>query len=187
MLTKTTKAMEAVAGKGGGVQSAPLYGDGPFIRTWSGLRINVFDPQPDQICIEDIAHGLAMRCRFGGHTMSFHSVAEHCVFMCDMVPGHLKLQALLHDASEAYIGDMPTPIKRQLPDYLMLEGTLMTAIGERFGFDGLNLDPMVKTLDRSSLEFEWEHKVLDDTVQSLSIDRVKALFLQRYNDIVKHY
>lgn len=179
------KAMEAVTGKEV-VQSAPLFGTGSAIRTWSGLYINVFDPQPDQICIEDIAHGLAMRCRFGGHTKSFHTVAEHCIFMCDNVPDHLKLQALLHDASEAYIGDMPTPIKQSLPDYLMLEGTLMDAIGRKFGFDGVNLDPLVKVLDRSALEWEWEHKVLDDSVQSLTIDRVRALFLQRYHDVMKH-
>jgi len=177
--------MVVVAGKEV-VHSAPLFGTGSAIRTYSGLYIDVFDPQPHQICIEDIAHGLAMRCRFGGHTKSFHTVAEHCVFIADMVPQHLKLQALLHDASEAYIGDMPTPIKRAMPDYLKVEATLMEAIGRKFGFDPYRIDPMVKALDKSSLEFEWEHKVLDDTVQSLTIDRVKALFLQRYHEITKH-
>lgn len=186
MQTKTTKAMVAVAGKEV-VQSAPLFGDGPYIRTWSGARINVFDPHPNDIVIEDIAHGLAMRCRFGGHTKSFHTVAEHCIFMCDNAPFELKLQALLHDASEAYIGDMPSPIKHRLPDYQMLEAALMEAIGRKFGFDGVNLHPTVKALDKAALEWEWEYKVLDDGVESLSIDRVKVLFLQRYQDIIKHY
>jgi len=162
-----------------------LY-SGNLIRTWSGVLIDVFDPNPNDIVIEDIAHGLAMRCRFGGHTQSFHTVAEHCIHICDMVPDRLKMQALLHDASEAYIGDMPTPIKKNLPVFLRLEMRLMERIGERFGFDP-HLDPMVKALDKSSLEWEWEHKVVEDKVQSLSPERVKALFLQRFYDIYKHY
>lgn len=157
-----------------------------IIRTWSNVMIDVSNPNLLDIRIEDIAHGLSMVCRFGGHTRSFHSVAEHCIHMASMAPPHLKMQALLHDASEAYIGDMPTPIKAMLPDFQALENNLMKVIGERFGFDGLNLDPVVKSLDSAALEWEWENKVLDDTIESLSPERARFVFMRTYDDIVKH-
>lgn len=156
------------------------------IRTFSGEYIDVFDPSPAHLHIEDIAHGLAYRCRFGGHTKNFHSVAEHCIHISDMCPPHLRLQALLHDASEAYIGDMPTPIKQCLPDFQSLENRLMEAIGLKFGFSP-RIDPFVKALDKSSLEWEWENKVLNDNVKSMEPERVKALFLMRFQQITKHF
>lgn len=88
------------------------------IETHTGLFYDYLDPKPEQVCIEDIAHALSNTARFGGHCSRFYSVAEHCCLVRQLVIEaglpHLGLAALLHDAHEAYVGDIPTPLKREL-------------------------------------------------------------------------
>ena len=84
------------------------------IVTYTGKVFDLLDPQPEMVCIEDIAHALANICRYTGHVREFYSVAQHCVLMADAyLPGN-SLQKLLHDAAEAYIGDMASPWKQLL-------------------------------------------------------------------------
>ena len=83
-----------------------------FITTYTGKKFHYLDPQPDEIDIVDIAHSLSLTCRFSGHCREFYSVAEHSIRVAEIVPLELRLQALLHDAAEAYITDIPRPIKR---------------------------------------------------------------------------
>lgn len=82
-----------------------------FIATYTGRRFYPLDPNPDDVHIEDIAHALAMICRFNGHTREFYSVAEHSVHVSHIVPAPYALAGLLHDASEAYIADVSRPVK----------------------------------------------------------------------------
>jgi hypothetical protein len=84
---------------------------GPFIRTFCGRHVHVFDPRPDEIELLDIAHALSNQCRYNGHTNRFYSVAEHAVYV-SWSCGQFALEGLLHDAAEAYIGDLVSPIKR---------------------------------------------------------------------------
>jgi 5'-nucleotidase len=104
------------------------------IETHTGLLFDYADPQPHQVCLEDIAHALSLSCRFGGHVSHFYSVAQHALLVCDLVglanPLHprlpeLQLAALHHDSHEAYIGDIPTPMKRALHGCL---GTLVAKV-----------------------------------------------------------
>lgn len=85
------------------------------IITYTGKTFNLLNPKPEQVCIEDIAHSLAYQCRYTGHTRKFYSVAQHCVLMAENkdLPGD-PLMKLLHDADEAYIGDMARPWKNLL-------------------------------------------------------------------------
>lgn len=71
--------------------------------------------------IEDIAHALANICRWTGHTSRFYSVAEHCIRAAAIAPPECKLHVLMHDATEAYLGDVATPLKQLLPDYQAIE------------------------------------------------------------------
>ena len=132
------------------------------IRTNSGLFINVFEPTKDVISIEDIAHALASVPRFGGHLNRHYSVAQHSV-MCMMKVASLedKKAALMHDASEAYLGDMPTPIKAMLPEYKTCEHNLMLMIADKFGFE-YPLNEVVKEVDAKMLQIEWQNLVLYD-------------------------
>jgi 5'-deoxynucleotidase YfbR-like HD superfamily hydrolase len=82
--------------------------------------------------IEDIAHGLAHTCRFNGHFKFFYSVAEHSMDVADHLSDEQKLLGLLHDASEAYLADLPRPIKPHLSNYRRLEAAIMAAVADRF-------------------------------------------------------
>src|ERR1017187_3689810 len=106
-----------------------------FIGTFSGLRFWPLDPNPEQILIADIAHALAHQCRFGGHASKFYSVAEHSVHVSRICPVQDTLWGLLHDASEAYLVDLPRPLKL-LPEfaaYREAERRLQRAVAVRFG------------------------------------------------------
>jgi hypothetical protein len=106
-----------------------------FIGTFSGLRFWPLDPDPAKILIEDVAHGLAHQCRFGGHASRFYSVAEHSVHVSRLCLPEDALWGLLHDASEAYLDDPPRPLK-QLPEFAVYreaERRLQRAVAVRFG------------------------------------------------------
>jgi len=85
--------------------------DENWIATYTGLKFHYLDPSPDEIRIEDIAHALSLKCRFLGHCRLFYSVAEHSYRVAERLPDELKLSGLLHDAAEAYLPDIPRPIK----------------------------------------------------------------------------
>ena len=152
------------------------------IRAYSGNYINIFNVDPKTIKIEDIAHGLSMQCRFGGHTKEFHSVAEHSIWVCNNVITRYKFQALMHDASEAYLLDMPSPIKANLGDYKIIENILMEAISDKFKFKH-PMDKKVREADRLALEWEWENKVLNNNFKSMSQPQAKEEFLKLYHEL----
>ena len=124
--------------------------------------MNVFDPTPEMICIEDIAHALSHQCRFGGHLPEFYSVAEHSWYCSQLVKPRHKLAALLHDASEAYLLDIPRPIKNHLTNYKEIEHKLMLLIAEKFGFE-YPLHNDIKMADETALTNEWYVLMLKDT------------------------
>src|SRR6478735_5347699 len=113
---------------------------GPFLQTVSGRRVNPFDPDPSQLDIGDIARALGNLCRFGGHSRVFYSVAQHSVIVSELVEqrgGDVEdvFAALMHDAAEAYLGDMPHPIKHRSPlgaAFREAEAGLEATIRERF-------------------------------------------------------
>lgn len=157
------------------------------IRTSSGLYMNVFEPTYDMICIEDIAHSLSQQCRFGGHLPEFYSVAQHSVMCSQKVQAPYKMQALMHDASEAYLLDMPSPIKKGLRDYKELENRLMTIIAGRYEF-AWPMQLPVQEVDEWMLHFEWEvlmlRKPLAGGFNCWSPKKAKRLFLESFNHLM---
>lgn len=107
---------------------------GGWIQTFTGRRFFPLAPKPEDLDIIDIAHALAYQCRFAGHVTEFYSVAQHSVRVSFIVPPEVALCGLMHDASEAYLVDLPRPIKVLMPQYKEAEERLMTVIAERFGF-----------------------------------------------------
>lgn len=137
-----------------------LFVDG-HIRTYSGTYVSLINPEPEDIHLTDIAHGLSNTCRFGGHTKEFFSVAEHCIKVADMLPQELKLAGLLHDASEAYVGDIPTPLKALIPAFKDIEMKFHHAIAERFDVPvDLFWSKEIKHADRTQLIMEWQCAVV---------------------------
>ncbi len=108
-----------------------------YFRTYSGKHVYPFSPSPDEIDIGDVAHSLSQMCRFLGHTEGFYSVAQHSILVSQHVPRQDALWGLLHDASEAYLCDLPAPIKRdpQMRVYRIAEDRLMAAVCARFGLN----------------------------------------------------
>jgi 5'-deoxynucleotidase YfbR-like HD superfamily hydrolase len=123
--------------------------------------MNIFQPTQHMICIEDIAHSLSHQCRFNGHLPTFYSVAHHSILTAERVDPEHKLAALLHDASEAYLCDIPRPIKPHLTNYKEIEDKLMQVIAEKFGF-GYPLHSDVKQADEYMLIWEWHDLMLQD-------------------------
>jgi hypothetical protein len=106
------------------------------IQVYSGGIVNPIKPAPNTIFIEDIAHALSLQCRFQGHTRRFYSVAQHSVAVAHRCPPELRLTGLLHDASEAYIQDMASPLKQDPvfgEHYRVVERRLMMVISGLFG------------------------------------------------------
>jgi len=86
-----------------------------WMETFTGKRVNPLELRPEDVDIVDIAHALSQICRYGGHCHKFYSVAEHCIRVAVKAPDELKLAALLHDAEEAYLGDVIRPLKYCFP------------------------------------------------------------------------
>lgn len=104
-----------------------------YIRTFTGRKFWPLNPNPDDVAIEDIAHALAYKCRYNGHTDRFYSVAEHSYRVSLFCTKPNRLVGLLHDAAEAYLPDVPRPIKPHLPGFKELERKIDRAIAVHFG------------------------------------------------------
>lgn len=109
---------------------------GNWMQTFTGRAFYPLAPRVEDVDPIDIAHALSMICRYGGHTTRFYSVAEHCVLLSEAVSPDNALWALLHDATEAYVGDMVRPLKKNMPTYCKAEDNIMRVICSRFGLEG---------------------------------------------------
>jgi len=125
----------------------------PWVYTYTGKKFHFLQPQQDEICIEDIAHSLSLQCRFNGHTNQFYSVAQHCVLMSQWASAFPRWM-LFHDAAEAYIGDIPTPIKQNFPEIYRLERNILTAIAYKFNLKSLIPYDAIREADARILETE---------------------------------
>lgn len=160
-----------------------------WIQTYSGKAFVPMDPKARDVCLDDIAHALSMQCRYAGHCRRFYSVAEHCVLMSREVSVENQLWALMHDASEAYLVDVPRPLKPFLVGYKEIETKCMGVIAKRFGLKG-DIPEEVKRADNAILRDECEQNMstppadwnlppagLGVTLQFWSPERAKAEFL----------
>lgn len=126
---------------------------GDWIQTFTGRQFWPLDPRPEDVDILDIAHALANKCRYTGHTSRFYSVAEHSIYVSFVVPEEHRKWALLHDAAEAYLADVARPIKQYLPGWKELEAKVMLAICQRFNL--VPIEPAeVKRADTAILHDE---------------------------------
>ena len=158
------------------------------ITTASGRDVNPLDLQPDDIDIHDIAHSLSLTCRFNGHCRVFYSVAEHSVLVSRLCPPEFALEALLHDASEAYLGDVPKPLKRQWPEYQEAENRAQRLITRCFNLPEKQSEAVHKA-DHEAFEIELARLMVPIKVNDiaplsvLAPEAAKDAFLTRYREL----
>lgn len=135
-----------------------------YITTYTGKHFKPMQPDPELIRIEDIAHALSLICRGNGHVHTFWSVGQHCICCAKEaaargLPDRMVLACLLHDASECYMSDVPTPFKKELPDYQEQEEHLLSIIYEKFLGSDLTAEEQaqLKRIDRAMLWYDLEN------------------------------
>lgn len=130
------------------VEGSFFAGDG-WINTYTGRKVYPLNLQLDDLDIIDIAHALSHVCRYAGHVTQFYSVAQHSVHVSQFVPPEYAMWGLLHDASEAYLGDVPRPWKRApwMKQYREAERRVMEKVVEFFGLEPKTEPPEVKRVD----------------------------------------
>lgn len=171
---------------------------GDWMQTFSGRRFWPLDPRPDEIFIEDIAHALSMQCRYAGHCIRFYSVAEHCVHLARaftaMGAPDLARWALLHDASEAYLIDVPRPVKPHLAGYKPAEAKVMAAVAARFGlppdmpaevhaYDDRIIADERKNLTRCVAEWDHRAEPIGIALANWPPETAEAFFLSKFDSL----
>jgi uncharacterized protein len=153
--------------------------DKGYITTFTGIHFNLAQPNASMVCIEDIAHHLAMTCRWAGAVQTFFSVAQHSVLVSKIVPHELKGWALMHDAAEAYIGDLTRPFK-----VLLRENSIGTSI-----VDTIELNILRAVAEKFNLPWPEpkDLAVYDDQLQKLEsimlINHHDGMFHSREGDL----
>lgn len=170
------------------------------ITTWSGQWFDIMRPEAYEFDIEEIAHALSNLCRYTGHTNGFYSVAEHSVHVARIVPSGLRLCGLLHDAGEAYIGDVASPLKALLPRYKEIEEGVERAIANYYNIP-FPFPPEIKEADqrmywqerqgvanngvRDRLWHQGRRATRSTRATGLPPHRAKQMFLREYRKIMK--
>ena len=180
-----------------------------WIETCSGVQFSLSDPRADDVYINDIAHGLSLLCRYVGQCRQFYSVAEHSVLCAKMaedegLPVSVQMACLLHDAAEAYVGDLSGPLKALLRErgsmeLDLIESRVLSVILEGLGLIGAcRFNSDVGQIDRAVLAAEvgglmmsrgswvpdgWPQAGLTCRVIGLPPEYAEAVFLKYYNEL----
>ncbi|RJG00092.1 metal-dependent phosphohydrolase [Noviherbaspirillum saxi] len=144
------------------------------IQTQSGHYFSFEDPHRNEFSIYDIARSLSKQCRFVGHTSEFYSVAQHCVLASYIVPPEHAYDALMHDAAEAFTGDVSRPLKKLLPDFKAIEKRVEDAVFARFHVSN-PLPDAVKHVDMVMLATERRDLMPDDGASWHCLDGVHPM------------
>lgn len=178
------------------------------IQTISGVFFWPMEPHIDEILLDDIVHGIGKECRFVNHTPYHYSVAWHSVALSHVVPDHLKKWALIHDTTEAYLRDLPRPLKKHpiFEKYIAIEDNLMAVIAEFFGMPETTIPEELKEydIDMSSCELlvlfgaigeaklrargfkeDYFNKVLEweSWIKEYSAEEAKMIWLSRFESL----
>lgn len=166
---------------------------GSWLQTATGGAFWPLDPRAEDVNIVDIAHALSMQCRYAGHSIRFYSVAEHCCYVSDYCSEPNKLWGLLHDAAEAYLVDLPRPIKRHVVGYADAECMVEAAVADKFGLavpiptEVYQLDNRILVNERDQImarpPMDWglsADPLPGLTIQGWSPQQARAEFLRRY-------
>lgn len=162
-----------------------------YIRTYTGKKFYPLAPRAEDVDIVDIAHALSMKCRFTGHTREFYSVAQHSFYVSELCKPPHKLWGLMHDAAEAYLPDVATPVKNQIPHFREIEDKVLRVIASAIGLE-YPMPPDVKKWDSFMLSVEKRDLMLCEDpcenmnfpfVQSWRPDQARSLFVSTFQSL----
>jgi uncharacterized protein len=173
---------------------------GTWAQTYTGKKFWSLDPKSEEVDLKDIAHSLALQCRFNGHSNSFYSIAQHSVLVSRIVSPDQALAGLFHDASETYTGDIVSPLKKFLPpEFKKIEKAIEEVIFEHFGIKNINHNE-IKRADKIALFTEmrdlmkshsdkWDDEDLfaphPEKIIPLNPQEAEQEFLERYEELMK--
>jgi len=168
------------------------------MRTASGTSFDFINPKIEQVNIEDVSHYLSNLCRFNGATNKFYSVAQHSVIVSKMVPEKFMYEGLMHDAAEAYLGDIITPFKRLLQRISFfsiiterVEKTVAIALGAHYPEDKIvkTADTILKSIEAKQFKVHLDYELpeykntTNEHIEALSQEDSKKLFLERFYEL----
>jgi len=166
-----------------------------WIQTFSGRRFFPLEPRAEELDVADIAHALSLLCRFNGHCLRFYSVAEHSLRVSKACPPEYTRWGLMHDAAEAYLSDLPRPIKQCMPFFRDCEDRLLRVIADRYDL-GWPMPVEVAAADTRLLATEardlmvappasWElgQDPLPERIEPLGPAEAETAFLARFEEL----
>lgn len=166
-----------------------------YIRTYKDVEFYFNNPTIDMIDLEDIAHSLSLQCRYNGHIKKYYSVAEHSVWVSKIVDPKYAMFGLMHDAPEAYIGDMVAPLKIMMDKFIEIDDQILELVASKFNFE-INPESKKAVKEADYIMFvteirdlrnfhteRHEYKPLKQKVKGLSPKKAKQLFLDRYHEL----
>lgn len=158
------------------------------MRTISGKSFDLIHPSPEMIDIQDIASGLSNQGHFNGQSPYMFPISQHCILVCDTYSldnpdetDEMKLMALLHDASEAYTGDVINPLKILLPDFINIENSIMRAIAIRYNLPIRRMSE-IKSTDLLIQNLEYDGFYRDQPITYLDPETARKLFIDRFKE-----
>ena len=148
-----------------------------IFRTYTGKNLDILNLTENEIDIKDIAKALSQICRYAGHIRNFYSVAQHCCHVLELVEDN-HLGALLHDASEAYVSDVPSPIKKRCPDLMEIENGIQDVISVKYRCQ-LNTKE-IKEADRKILATEFRDLLHCDPAEYDLLEPIKNVKIKTW-------
>jgi uncharacterized protein len=180
--------------KGNSIASDGLDG---WIKTASGIKFHIFQPSVKEVSIYDIAHSLSLLCRFNGHTPFLYSVASHSLIGSYICDEEYAKDFLMHDSTESFIGDMATPLKREMTKFKKVENHIYKTISKKFNLSN-PLPKEVKEMDKLMFLMEWSYLMGGSkpwgipfpmsrkefmNIATLSPEKTEKLFVKRYSEL----
>lgn len=166
-----------------------------YLKTYTGKRVDPLMVKSGDIMLEDIAHALSLMCRGNGQVVHFYSVGQHCINCAKEAKERgwntrLQLGCLLHDAAEAYMSDLITPIKVHMPQYYEIEDRFLKAVYEKFGLGDLSKEEweLIMEVDRALLTYDLV-ELLKEPVpdEGYAVVRIPDIELRSFSDVEEEY
>jgi hypothetical protein len=168
-----------------------------WIKTASGLKFHIFHPSIKEVSLYDVAHSLSLLCRFNGHTPFLYTVGAHSIigsYVCEPI---FAKDFLMHDSTESFIGDMATPLKREMSEFKKVENNIYKTIAEKFKVSN-PLPKEIKEMDKLMFMMEWVYLMSGKkpngielpmskkrfmSIATLPPEKIERLFIKRFREL----